>query len=342
MLSSETLIGELQHSLAKQELETQVRSLLQLLQQASELESAYLTRIDLHHDKQHVLYALNAGDLCIPEGLAVDWQDSLCKRALAEQQFCVADISSCWGDSGAARELGIRSYLSTPVTLSDGQIYGTICGASKCQVEVSAASITLLQLMARIIAMQVEREQLLQVLEQENRLFRSVALTDPLTGLANRRALHAELQRALANSNRNGTTIFVAYIDLDNFKQINDNFGHDAGDRFLLAITAALLAGRREGDFTARIGGDEFVVVGYLIGDDLAQARDSLYQQLLSCTSGQFDIGEQLLSYGGASIGLVLAKPEDNTEQLLKRADAEMYAQKRQRKKAITAVSLVN
>lgn len=339
MLSSEYVIDELQHSLAKQELETQVRSLLQLLQQASGLESAYLTRIDLQHDKQHVLYALNSGDLQIPEGLTVDWQDSLCKRALTEQQFCVTDISLCWGDSGAARELGIHSYLSTPITLSDGQIYGTICGASKCQVAVSATSMTLLQLMARIIAMQVEREQLLQFLEQENRLFRSVALTDPLTGLANRRALNAELQRALANSSRNGTTIFVAYIDLDNFKQINDYYGHDAGDRFLLAITAALLAQRREGDFTARIGGDEFIIVGYLTGDDVTQYEDSLHQQLLSCTTGQFDIGEQLLSYPGASIGLVLARPEESAEQVLKRADVAMYAQKRQRKRD-AAVSL--
>lgn len=327
----DSLLQDLTESIAGNSLESQVRALIQLLQQSTGLESAYFTRIDLTKGVQQIVYSLNTGQLQLNEGLSVDWNDTLCKRAIEQNQFVTNDVSACWADSAAAAELGINTYISAPVQLSDGLLYGTVCAASTERTLVSTSNATLLQLISRLIAIQVEREQLLQQLAQENRQFRNVALTDPLTGLGNRRALELELKRALANSQRNGTAVFVAYIDLDNFKSINDLYGHDAGDRFLLAIAANLKVGRRDGDFIARIGGDEFIVFGLLTGNDVMQAAKALRQQIFDSTQGSFDIADTLLHYSGASVGLVIAEPAEHVQDILKRADSEMYLQKKRR-----------
>lgn len=325
------ILKELTLSIDGDGLEQQVRALIQLLQQSTGLESAYFTRIDLNKGVQQIVYSLNTGQLKLNEGLTVDWNDTLCKRALEQQQFVTSDVGACWGDSAAAAELGISTYVSAPVCLSDGQLYGTVCAASTEKTAVSAGSATLLQLISRLIAMQVEREQLLQQLAQENRQFRNVALTDPLTGLGNRRALEKELQRMLANVQRSGSIVFVAYIDLDDFKRINDQYGHDAGDRFLLAISAKLQHDRREGDFISRIGGDEFVIFGLLTGSDVSYAAQKLREQIFASTRGNFDIADTVLQYPGASVGLVVAAPGEKMSDILKRADSEMYLQKKQR-----------
>lgn len=325
------ILKELTQSIDGSSLEQQVRALIQLIQQSTGLESAYFTRIDLTKGVQQIVYSLNTGQLQLNEGLTVDWNDTLCKRALEQKQFVTSDVAQCWGDSAAVADLGINTYLSAPVCLSDGQLYGTVCAASTEQTMVSSGSATLLQLISRIIAMQVEREHMLQQLALENRQFRNVALTDPLTGLGNRRALERELQRMLANGQRNGSAVFVAYIDLDDFKRINDEYGHDAGDRFLLAISANLKQGRREGDFISRVGGDEFVIFGLVTGNDIGHAAKALRQQIYDSTTGSFDIADTVLIYQGGSVGLVVAEPGELVEQVVKRADTEMYQQKKQR-----------
>ena len=87
------------------------------------------------------------------------------------------------------------------------------------------------------------------------------ATRDPLTGLANRRLLDELLGRALRRADRSGNTLTVAFLDLDNFKSVNDTYGHDAGDAVLRATATRLQAAVRDADVVARYGGDEFVVV---------------------------------------------------------------------------------
>ena len=101
------------------------RPLLALLQRITGLESTYLTAIDETAGVQHILIAHNAGALTLPEELTVPWHDTLCKRALESQQFVTEDVAGCWGDSDAARELGLKSYISVPVKNQDGSVFGT-------------------------------------------------------------------------------------------------------------------------------------------------------------------------------------------------------------------------
>jgi diguanylate cyclase (GGDEF)-like protein len=91
--------------------------------------------------------------------------------------------------------------------------------------------------------------------------FRSAALADPLTGLANRRALRERLESAIRSAQRHRTALSVLAIDVDNLKAVNDTLGHDAGDELLKTVAGVLRKGLRAGDVAARIGGDEFIVV---------------------------------------------------------------------------------
>lgn len=313
-------------------LEGLVRPLLELLESITGLESTYLTTIDLERNIQQIVFSRNTQTLNIPEGLEVPWGDTLCKRALDEGRPYVDDVPSRWGDSDAARQLGITTYLSEPVYVAAGELYGTLCGASGAHVQIPADTRRLLQMFSQLIARQLERERLLAQLKDENREFRRHALSDPLTGIPNRRALANELGRALANADRSGTVVHVAFIDLDQFKTINDQHGHDTGDRFLIAIAQALLAGVRNGDFVARYGGDEFVVFGLATSESHDASRVAIRNRLERLTTGRFSAGLHTLEYAGASVGVVTSRTgERDVEAVLARADTAMYEAKQPR-----------
>jgi diguanylate cyclase (GGDEF)-like protein len=160
---------------------------------------------------------------------------------------------------------------------------------------------------------------------------RNLAFFDPLTQLPNRRLLIDRLAKVLAASNRSGKQIALLFIDLDNFKTLNDNLGHHVGDQLLQQVTARLLACIRQGDTVARLGGDEFVV---LLEDlsatpvEAAKQAEVVGRQILEGLSKPY----QLLNYqhhNSASIGItLLASPHDSVEELLKRADLAMYQAK--------------
>lgn len=145
---SEHLIERISTALGSEKtLEGFVRQLLEMLELVTDMESTYLTHIDNIEGLQHILYARNSRQMQIPEGMAVPWEDTLCKRALEEGRSFTNDVSSVWGDSEAAKALGITTYLSTPITLGDGMLYGTLCAASAqshpCRHERNRLSICL-------------------------------------------------------------------------------------------------------------------------------------------------------------------------------------------------------
>jgi diguanylate cyclase len=318
-------------------LEELARPLLEMLESVTGLESTYLTTIDLHQNVQKILYARNIRQMQIPEGLAVPWGDTLCRRALDEGQPFSCDVGERWGDSEAARALGIQTYLSTPVRMTDGALYGTLCAASAERHELPAKAQRALALFAALIAQQVEREQLVQQLLEANKRLSAVATSDPLTDLANRRALMHELSRLLAHGKRQGSSVLVAFIDLDGFKAINDTHGHDVGDQFLLAVADRLRGLLRAEDVAARLGGDEFVVTG--LGpaepDQVPVAEQALQQRVELAIQGRYALKNLVLDYPGASVGVLGVAPGSmDAQEALKAADALMYAVKQQRKLA--------
>jgi len=315
------------------DLESLVRSLLELLEAVTGLESTYLTSIDTASGVQRIVFARNSKKLSIPEGLTVPWGDTLCKRALDEGQMYTDDVAHQWGDSEAAKALGLTTYISEPVRVGDNELYGTLCGASKQKVYVSDEARHVLSMFSRLIARQLERDQLLAALRREHITLREYALSDPLTGIPNRRSMESELKRSLANADRAGSALHLAFIDLDGFKAINDEHGHDAGDRFLIEMAKTLKNGLREGDFVARIGGDEFVVFGAACSNDHENARKAIQKRLEGLTRGLFNLGTESIDYGGASVGVVTSEPGmKSSEALLARADEAMYGVKKARR----------
>ena len=150
---------------------------------------------------------------------------------------------------------------------------------------------------------------------------------DALTGLADRPLLAEHITRALARRRRDGGTLAVAFVDLDDFKRINDSLGHAAGDAVLRAAAARLEGCIRGGDSAARLGGDEFAVL--LDGVGGAEDAMSAAQRILAALGAPLTLEgrERRLS---ASIGIALGGPDvDGPDELLGRADAAMYSAKR-------------
>ncbi len=154
---------------------------------------------------------------------------------------------------------------------------------------------------------------------------------DALTGLFNRSILEDRLEQALAHAQREDTQIALLFCDLDGFKEINDRYGHDAGDEVLRQVASRLADGRRKVDTVARLGGDEFIIL--LAGlSDARAAANIVAQQCIAAVSEPFEIGGKTLTLG-LSIGIALhAGAAIAPSYLISQADLAMYQAKRQGK----------
>ena len=125
--------------------------------------------------------------------------------------------------------------------------------------------------------------------------------------------------------------LLTAFVDLDRFKDINDRHGHDIGDRFLSAIGERMRSALRDEDFLARIGGDEFVALSSPLRSGVTDLAAMLRARLQTATTGHFRFDGVTIDYAGPSIGIVFAEPGMQADELLARADAAMYVDKRLR-----------
>lgn len=324
-------------------LEQLTRPLLSLLSQVTGMESTYLTTINTDEGVQRVEFARNVGDMVIPEGLVVPWADTLCKRALDENRMYSDNVAECWGDSEAAAALGIRTYVSAPIRSLDGRVLGTVCAASSDQVARAPDVEPLLMLLSGLLSYSLERELLVERLQVANAELAALALTDPLTGLSNRRAILNDVARLFALAQRENTYVLVGVIDLDGFKLINDTYGHQAGDQFLRGIAAQLQQGLRTSDTVGRVGGDEFIVIAVStpsehldLASDMRYAAELMQSRLTEATIGRYGLGPGLgdIDYAGASVGVVAVMPGSMTaDEAVMLADSEMYKVKQQRKR---------
>ncbi len=158
-----------------------------------------------------------------------------------------------------------------------------------------------------------------------------LAYYDPLTQLPNRRLLMVSLQQALAASAEDDRRGALLFIDLDNFKILNDTIGHDVGDRLLCSVAQRLTASVRAGDMIARLGGDEFVVMLENLSGELDSARSEtrrIGEQILAELNRPHSLAGRVL-HSTPSIGVTLFRPGECTvEELVKQADIAMYQAK--------------
>jgi diguanylate cyclase len=241
--------------------------------------------------------------------------------------FVVAVIRARAGDRIALLMAFDRAVMTcgiaTEIALVDGRIGA---GALSMHAFQGAAWLEMfswlliLGLRLRVVRESAESDRI------ERDLMRALAATDPLTGLRNRRGMKEGLRARLATAD-GGEMVAVYEIDLDGFKAVNDQYGHETGDALLLAVGRRLLHSTRGEDIVARLGGDEFVVVAGGLAN-LSQV-ESLGVKLLQALDSPIEISGQLLPIG-LTIGCAVAPDHGcDPDVLLARADAAMYAGKR-------------
>lgn len=184
-----------------------------------------------------------------------------------------------------------------------------------------------ISLVALAIAVMSARTQRIRAASEHTAQMERQAREDPLTGLPNRVAFNDELSGALARASRTGARHALLFIDLDDFKGVNDRHGHETGDRLLIEVASRIRAGVRGTDTVARLSGDEFTAVLYDVGAEDAIAR--VVEGVVESLARPYAVGDVEVQCG-ASIG-VACYPQDATDSatLLMKADQAMYSVKR-------------
>ncbi|MDI7921491.1 sensor domain-containing protein [Ferirhizobium litorale] len=235
----------------------------------------------------------------------------------------VSDIMSdpLWADyRGLAAEYGLRSCWSTPIMTAGRHVLGTFALYSGEARSPGKRETDLVAMATHLAGIAVERQR------TEERI-RFMAHHDPLTGLPNRSFFEERLADALDGARAGDCPLSLAFIDVDNFKVVNDTLGHRAGDTLLKELAARMDASLRAGDIAARLGGDEFAVVfAHRSGDD--REVDARLGNLHAAMSEPVWIGGEMIA-ASCSMGVaVFPVNGDTPEQLLSTADAAMYRAK--------------
>ncbi len=143
---------------AGEDLETVARGLLQRLAQLTGLSSTYLAETRLREDEQYILFSYNSSQIFhIPEGVTLPWSEAVCRFVVEGAPNYSKDVPKAFPRSSVARLLEIRTFVSYPVFASDGKFFGTLCGASKGEVDIENEILELMRECARLLGQRVRR-----------------------------------------------------------------------------------------------------------------------------------------------------------------------------------------
>ena len=177
-----------------------------------------------------------------------------------------------------------------------------------------------------VLTMAQELETFINRLQDEKNKFEEMAYKDPLTDLDNRRSFTEKAQAMLEYAKRYGEPLSVLMIDIDDFKKVNDNYGHDVGDRLLKALSDVIKRSVRSSDVAARFGGEEFVVLLPKTEEEGAKLVANRIREEFKRVSVDVD-GEKIRT--SVSIGVATLRGEGSIEEVIKKADIALYEAKR-------------
>lgn len=232
--------------------------------------------------------------------------------------FTSCDLDSEFPETQAQFGLQAETYLGVPLLDEAGCTLGVMAAMGGGDMLEAHLANEVIELLAARTGSEILR------MHTEDEL-RHLALHDSLTGLPNRIHFRGRLEQAIAQAERAHTHLAVLFIDLDEFKTINDSLGHDVGDRVLVQASKLLEASMRDMDSVARLGGDEFAAL--LPGADSLEA-DAVFQRIAKAMSTPL-LSEGIELFLSASVGCSLY-PDDGTDSgsLLRSADTAMYRAK--------------
>ncbi|MEW8007913.1 MAG: EAL domain-containing protein [Candidatus Thiodiazotropha endolucinida] len=219
----------------------------------------------------------------------------------------------------AALPHGMRCCWSEPIKNSSGKVLGAFGMYYNHPALPNDEESEDLKSAARLAGIVMERD-------QAQKRIRELAYKDELTGLASRARFYQQLEESIKTSNRSGRRFALLYVDLDDFKGVNDSLGHDAGDLLLKDIAKCLKSISREIDFVARLSGDEFCIIVKDVDDDYAAAH--VAQRCLDMISEPIELSARKF-IPSCSIGIA-HYPDDGEDlsSMLKAADTSLYSAK--------------
>jgi len=251
-------------------------------------------------------------------------------QALASMEHvAIGRVSEADDETASAmRAARVESFTALPVR-NDAGTRGFIVSFFGRERELSEAAVDL-KLSITKQAMQTLKTMRLQ------RQLEQLALYDELTGLANRKLLQEQLTTAIASALRDNASIGLMFIDLDGFKAVNDQLGHDVGDSVLREVAERLNAVVRQNDLVGRLGGDEFVVICETVDENSALVVAERITEAIRAPYGGVPAPLGI----SASVGVVLTHPilgaVPSGDELLVRADAAMYRSKNSGRDRVT------
>ena len=265
---------------------------------------------------------------------STDRSVAFCAHAIADSELL--EVPDARHDPRFARNPlvddpnGVVFYAGVPLTVAGGHNVGTLCVVDHVPRRLSAEQRTALKALARQVVALLEQRRVALELQQSHEhrsalehTLEVMSTRDALTGVDNRSAFRYGLERALTLAARQHTRLACLYIDLDNFKLVNDSLGHPVGDALLVEASQRVKDSIRESDIFARLGGDEFGLV--LNGVNCAEDVAHLATKLRDSLSAPYVIGGHVV-HGGCSIGISLAPDDgDDLDTLLRHADIALY-----------------
>lgn len=189
------------------------------------------------------------------------------------------------------------------------------------------------QIRSAVMQMMDELDRLKDELSSANKRvsqLEGMADEDPLVPVLNRRGFDRELERTLAYAKRYGTTVSLIYLDLDDFKSVNDRYGHAGGDAALKHFGAILMSNVRGSDLVGRLGGDEFAIILHHADVEAAVIKAAQFADQISRSPVRFGDVEFYISM---TTGTAALRDGDTAASVLERADAAMYESKKARRK---------
>lgn len=220
-----------------------------------------------------------------------------------------------------ARRANLGSCWSEPIIGASGRVLGTFAIYHRDRRAPSPGDINLVEQTAYLASISIERD-------NANKLIRQQACFDSLTGLPNRDSMMEQLKQALLNADQISEKVTLIYLDLDNFKEINDSLGHDTGDALLIECADRISSCLQGLGVAAKLSGDEFTITLTKISD--LNAIEQFVRKIQTSLSQPFQLQQKMIEIS-TSIG-VSVSPDDGTnlERLFKNVDLAMYRAKRQ------------
>jgi two-component system cell cycle response regulator len=236
------------------------------------------------------------------------------------------DIRKIWEAEG--RTVPIRSVIALPFSLDRMQGGVFFLRTTDGEAPLTTDDVGFADTVIRAAAAAIRRAQIFESARADNARLAALAITDPLTGLLNRRALIDRLATEVDRARRYGTVVTLLMVDIDHFKRVNDTLGHLAGDDVLREVAAVLQNTVRTVDLVARYGGEEFVVVLPETGRDGAVAFADRVRERIAIHPFLAPVREGLALTASIGVATFPAERVDTVEDLFARADEALYRAK--------------